>query len=63
MERIVVLEGLDESDIPVRERVPANDARALEALPFAGCDPFGGAYEDDIGRATAEYLPPRRRAS
>jgi hypothetical protein len=57
-ERIVIIE--DGADLlpeaVVRE--PANDARALEAAPFAGTGPGRGEYE-----AAVEYLPPQRRVA
>lgn len=55
-ERIVVVEGLDEMDVPVRE--PAAE------LEFRGCGPERGAWEDahanDNGAVAAEYEPPGR---
>lgn len=60
-ERIVVYETLDEHDVVIRERVPANEVRLLEAAPFAGCGPARGDYE--AARAEVDYVPPNRRVA
>lgn len=54
-ERIVIIEGIDERDIPVREVVPST-----ELVEWRGCGPARGEYEAAVH---VEYLPPRRRAA
>lgn len=50
-EHLVVIEGLDEQDVVIRERVPANETQSL--TEWRGCGAERGDYEGAV-----EYLPP-----
>lgn len=53
-ERVVVFEGMDERDLPLREPAPETE------LTFAGTGPARGEYE---AATEVEYLRPTRRAA
>lgn len=58
-ERVVVFEGLDERDIPVREPVPP-----LALMPIF--EPLGerrGEWERVAAQVAVEYVGPARRAA
>lgn len=49
-ERVVVFEGMDERDLPLREAAPST-----ELSQWRGCGPARGEYE---AAAEVEYLAP-----
>jgi hypothetical protein len=57
-EHVVVLEGLDESEIPVRVR----DASPPLLAEWAGTGPARGDWEA-ANEVRVDYMPPRRRAA
>ncbi|HVZ88068.1 MAG TPA: hypothetical protein VHG72_13940 [Polyangia bacterium] len=63
-ERVIVIEGIDERDIPLREVAPSTEmARFAPANDvdheWAGTGPARGEYEQ-ARIAVTEYLPPGR---
>jgi hypothetical protein len=56
-ERIIVIEGIDERDIPLREVAPSTE------LVFAGTGPDRVAWEEAANDVRVEYIAPGARVA